>query len=111
MDDLARQQWCSMNKPLKLQVEGLDRPLYMRPKVFKSGAVGWHLSEKVTLSDSQVQASLCLVLVGTKLEQAVEKLYERAFSDEEAPATPQALFEAEKAPEANGKARKRPKKG
>jgi hypothetical protein len=100
-----------MNKPLKLQVEGLDRPLYMRPKVFKSGAVGWHLSEKVTLSDSLVQASLCLVLVGTKLEKAVENLYERAFADPEAPETPQGLFEVKKDPEANAKARKRPKKG
>jgi len=66
MEESVRQEWTKCADPVQLQLEGMSTPLYLVPKVFKTGSVGWYLSQKAVLSDSPCQLSVCITVIGSK---------------------------------------------
>jgi len=74
MEESARQAWTRENKKLRLDMEGVDIPLFITPKLFKSGSVGWYLSEKVTMSDTRFQVSVSVTMIKSKREAEPEEV-------------------------------------
>jgi hypothetical protein len=66
MTDDDRNTWCKTDEPLELRLSGLSTPLFLRRKKFKTGSIGWYLSQKAVLSDTPVQLSLCITVIGSK---------------------------------------------
>lgn len=97
MTENERAEWLSNAKPIMLDSAELDTPLFLKPKVFSSGSVGWYLSTKVTVSDTLCQVGFCLTVVGTKRTPDNAQVQQVPPEGEKAPETPQKLFEANKA--------------
>lgn len=72
MTDEDRKLWGKGEEPVELRLAGLKTPLFLAPKVFSTGSVGWYLSQKVVFNDSPCQLNLCLTVVGTKREATVD---------------------------------------
>jgi len=64
--DADRQEWLRAVDAVRLQLQGVQSPLYLAPKVFKTGSVGWYYSGKAVLGDSPCQVNLCITVIGTK---------------------------------------------
>lgn len=65
--DEDRRTWVGCTAPIKLKIEGNDAPIFVEPKVFSSGSVGFYFSGKVFLADGlKYQATLSYVVVGSK---------------------------------------------
>lgn len=45
---------------------------YARPKRFKSGSVGWYLSDKLDIDGVRVQVSLSVTVIGSKPKDRTE---------------------------------------
>lgn len=71
MTEEERKLWGKGEEPVELRLAGLKTPLFLAPKVFSTGSVGWYLSQKVVFQDSPCQLNLCLTVVGTKRESSV----------------------------------------
>lgn len=65
--DEDRRTWVSCTAPVKLNIQGTDVPIFLEPKVFSSGSVGFYFSGKVFMADGlKYQATLSYVVVGSK---------------------------------------------
>lgn len=67
MTDADRKEWLRAVPTCRVQLEGVVSPLFMAPKVFRTGSVGWYYSGKVVLGDSPCQVNLCVTVIGTKV--------------------------------------------
>jgi len=50
--------------PVKVAVE--EYPMYLMPKVFTTGSLGWHGQGKVVLSDTPCQVNIVITIIGSK---------------------------------------------
>jgi len=66
MTDADRNEWLRAVPACRVQLQGVVSPLFLAPKVFKSGSVGWYYSGKAVLGDSPCQVNLCITVIGTK---------------------------------------------
>lgn len=107
MDDKDRQAFLEGAKPVVLTLEG-EEVLRVTPKRFSSGSVGWYHNARREIHGVSVQMSICITIVGSKPGWVPFK--ERPSANgkihEEAPPTPQALFDE---PQASKKPKKSPK--
>lgn len=55
-------------EPVKLLVDGVHS-VFLEPKRFSSGSVGWYGSTKLEVDGARVQCSFSMVVVGSKPEQ------------------------------------------
>lgn len=53
------------SQPIQVVIDSVHY-LLAKPKLFKTGSRGWHVSGKILLADEVVQVSLCLTVVGSK---------------------------------------------
>jgi len=95
MTDADRQVWLAAAPVLQVQLQGHNVPLFLTPKVFASGSVGWYSSSKASIGDSPCQVNLCITCIGTKREPNSEnhqengKLVRKSQKAPEGPGTPQ----------------------
>lgn len=66
MTDADRGLWLQTVPALQVKLEGVVSPLYMTPKVFSTGSVGYYYSGKCVVGDSPCQANFCLTVINTK---------------------------------------------
>lgn len=95
MNDSERAEWIKSVPPVRIALEGTSSPLFLAPKVFKTGSVGWFYSGKVVLSDSACQVNLCITVIGTKTAPTspVPSVNGSAPAHQDEPETPQGLFD------------------
>lgn len=113
MNEEDRKLWGKGEEPVELRLAGLKTPLFLAPKVFSTGSVGWYLSQKVTFNDSPCQLNLCLTVVGTKREQPVDtkpadELVSPIYPDD--PSANGKALDGPPGPSADEKASKSPRK-
>ena len=113
MTDAERNEWLRVAPAEQVRLEGVQTPLFLAPKVFKSGSVGWYCSQKAVLGDSPCQVNLCITVIGTKRATTNDSAGEPtpvAGESEEAPGDPQSSPNAKATPLAK-KERPRASKG
>jgi len=96
LTDSDRMEWIKSAPPQEIRLQGMQTPLYLVPKVFKSGSVGWFLSQKAVVGESPCQVNFCITVIGSKREVAAEA------KEAEAPPLESPLFPSQSRPEANG---------
>jgi len=113
MTDDDRALWLKNNSPLEIRLQGVQTPLYMVAKVFSTGSLGWYLSQKAVISDTPVQLSLCVTIIGTKRQTGEQESPNSAARRAAGWETPQGIYDPHEAQEAsNGsqKPQRKPKK-
>lgn len=109
MTDSERTEWMRVAPAERVLLQGVQSPLYLAPKVFKSGSVGWYCSTKAVIGDSPCQVNLCITVIGTKREATNGRPQEPGDpleGGEEAPTEPSEPAEGKKGPKSRQRAPK-----
>lgn len=110
MSDDDRREWLKNAGVLQVQLQGVSTPLYLTAKVFKSGSVGWFLSQKAVVGEIPCQVNLCITGIKTKRETVQKGTGTNGTVPSEEPQTPQGLFTVEEVPvKPTRSVRKRPR--
>ena len=105
MTDKEKVDW-TMNQPkLVVAIEGVSGGCILWPKVFSSGGVGWHCSQKVDINGLRVQMNLIGVVIGSK-----NAIVESPGSPAKAPGRPQDASEPAKPTQRASKAPRKPQR-
>jgi len=64
MNIVERERAHMKSGPVACKIE--DFPVYLMPKVFKTGSVGWHGQGKIPLNDTPCQFNIVITVIGSK---------------------------------------------